>query len=65
MLDLTILLEGMTCFEPRDGMCACVYTCVCMLHLVWAIEIYSIFNILFHKLYIFCKTIAHLFLLMG
>ena len=39
LLDLIVLLEGMTCFEPWDGMCACMHMCVHMLHLVWAIEI--------------------------
>lgn len=39
ILDLVILLEGMTCFEPPDGMCACMHMCVHMLQLVGAIEI--------------------------
>lgn len=27
ILDLIILLERMTCFEPQDRMCACMHVC--------------------------------------
>lgn len=27
ILDLILLLEGMTCFEPQGGTCACMHVC--------------------------------------